>query len=48
MMSCGLRPIDAVIIQIESTRQSGKKSTQKYKCGFTSTGYALKGIVKTK
>jgi hypothetical protein len=34
MMSCGLRPIDAVIIQIESTSQSGKKSTQKYKCGL--------------
>jgi hypothetical protein len=48
MMGCGLKSIDAVKIQIEGTRKSGKKSIQAYKCGFTSEGHILKGIVKTR
>lgn len=32
----------------QNTRKSGKKSIQAYKCGFTSEGHNLKGIVKTK
>jgi sialic acid synthase SpsE len=39
---------DAVKIQIEGTSKSGKKSIQAYKCGFTSEGHILKGIVKTR